>query len=112
MSWASNRPRCPSSQAPTSAASGGMPATIRTAPRQGENDAGDQMQRYIGNKNYSSWSMRPWLLMTHFGIPFEEVKLRLSFDEGSPFKERLAEIAPTGRVPVLVDDGFSVWESL
>jgi glutathione S-transferase len=50
--------------------------------------------------------------MTHFGIPFEEVTLRLSFTEGSPFKNRLATIAPTGRVPVLVDDGFSVWESL
>ena len=70
------------------------------------------MQLYIGNKNYSSWSLRPWLLMTHFGIPFEEVKLRLSFTEGSPFKDRLAAITPTGRVPVLVDDGFSVWESL
>jgi glutathione S-transferase len=70
------------------------------------------MQLYIGNKNYSSWSLRPWLLMTHFGIPFEEVKLRLSFTAASPFKERLAAITPTGRVPVLVDDGFPVWESL
>ncbi|HEY0856773.1 MAG TPA: glutathione S-transferase family protein [Albitalea sp.] len=70
------------------------------------------MQLYIGNKNYSSWSLRPWLLMTHAGIPFEEIKLRLSFDAGSPFKKALAAITPTGRVPVLVDEGFAVWDTL
>jgi glutathione S-transferase len=70
------------------------------------------MQLYIGNKNYSSWSLRPWLLMTQAGIAFEEVKLRLSFDEGSPFKHALAAITPVGRVPVLVDDGFAVWDTL
>ncbi|HWP20013.1 MAG TPA: glutathione S-transferase family protein [Burkholderiaceae bacterium] len=69
------------------------------------------MQLIIGNKNYSSWSLRPWLLMTALGIPFEEVKLRLSFDDDSEFKRRLAPLTPTGRVPVLVDDGFSVWET-
>jgi glutathione S-transferase len=70
------------------------------------------MQLYIGNKNYSSWSLRPWLLMRHAGIAFEERKLRLSFDTGSPFKAALAEVAPTGTVPVLVDDGFAVWDTL
>jgi glutathione S-transferase len=70
------------------------------------------MQLYIGNKNYSSWSLRAWLALTQLGIPFEEVKLRLSFADGSPFKQRLAQIAPTGRVPVLVDDGFAVWDTL
>jgi glutathione S-transferase len=70
------------------------------------------MQLYIGNKNYSSWSLRPWLLMTHSGIPFEEIKLRLSFDAGSDFKNALARVAPTGRVPVLVDEGFAVWDTL
>ena len=70
------------------------------------------MQLYIGNKNYSSWSLRPWLLMQHAGIGFEERKLRLSFDEGSPFKTALAQVAPTGKVPVLVDDGFAVWDTL
>jgi glutathione S-transferase len=70
------------------------------------------MQLYIGNKNYSSWSLRPWLLMTQFSIPFEEVKLRLSFEAGSEFKRRLAAVAPSGRVPVLVDEGFSVWDTL
>ena len=70
------------------------------------------MQLYIGNKNYSSWSLRPWLLMRQAGIAFEEVKLRLSFDEGSPFKHALEAVAPTGKVPVLVDDGFAVWDTL
>ena len=70
------------------------------------------MQLYIGNKNYSSWSMRPWVLMTHAGIAFEEVKLRLSFDEGSEFKNALAKVTPAGRVPVLVDRDLSVWDTL
>ncbi|HJV60658.1 MAG TPA: glutathione S-transferase family protein [Albitalea sp.] len=70
------------------------------------------MQLYIGNKNYSSWSLRPWLLMTHAGIPFEEIKLRLSVEADSPFKKALAAITPAGRVPVLVDEGFAVWDTL
>ena len=70
------------------------------------------MQLYIGNKNYSSWSLRPWLLMTHAGIGFEEVPLRLGWSDDSPFKKTLLAIAPTGRVPLLVDDGFAVWDSL
>jgi glutathione S-transferase len=67
---------------------------------------------YIGNKNYSSWSLRAWLLMKQAGIPFEEVKLQLDFQAGSPFKETLAKVAPGGRVPVLVDRGFAVWDTL
>ncbi len=69
---------------------------------------------YIGNKNYSSWSMRPWVLMRHFGIPFEEVRIRFdSFDPGSGFKRRIAEVSPVGRVPVLVDDdGLAIWDTL
>ena len=70
------------------------------------------MQLYIGNKNYSSWSLRPWLLMQHAGIAFEEVALRLSFEAGSPFKRALAAVAPSAKVPVLVDDGFAVWDTL
>jgi glutathione S-transferase len=71
------------------------------------------MQLYIGNKNYSSWSMRPWVAMRHFGIPFEEVKLRFDgFGPESQFKQALARISPAGTVPVLVDDGFSVWDTL
>lgn len=68
---------------------------------------------YIGNKNYSSWSMRPWVLLKQAGIPFEEVKIRFdSFDKDAEFKARVLEVNPAGRVPCLVDDGFAVWDSL
>ena len=70
------------------------------------------MKLYIGNKNYSSWSLRPWLLMRHAGIVFEEVKLRLSFADDSPFKHTLGTLAPTGKVPLLLDDGLAVWDTL
>ncbi len=71
------------------------------------------MQLYIGNKNYSSWSMRPWVLMTQAGIRFDEVMLRFdAFAPGSAFKTAVARISPAGRVPVLVDDGLVVWDTL
>ncbi len=70
------------------------------------------MQLHIGNKNYSSWSLRPWLLMRQAGIAFDELKLRLDFGDDSPFKRALAAVAPAGRVPVLVDEGFAVWDTL
>ena len=71
------------------------------------------MQLVIGNKNYSSWSMRPWVLMRQLGIPFDERKLPLSYDAGSEFKRQVAQISPAGNVPVLVeDDGFAVWDTL
>ncbi len=71
------------------------------------------MQLYIGNKNYSSWSMRPWVLMTQAGIAFDEVKLRFdSFTPGSQFKTQVERLNPAGRVPILVDDGLAVWDTL
>ncbi len=71
------------------------------------------LQLYIGNKNYSSWSMRPWVLLTQAGIPFEERMLRFdSFDTGSKFKTDLARLSPVGKVPVLVDDNFAIWDTL
>ena len=71
------------------------------------------MQLYIGNKNYSSWSMRPWVLMKQAGIAFDEVKLRFdAFSPDSQFKTELARRTPAGKVPVLVDDGFAVWDTL
>jgi glutathione S-transferase len=70
------------------------------------------LQLVIGNKNYSSWSMRPWVLMRQLGLHFEEVKLRFDFSEHSHFRREVARYSPAGRVPVLVDDGFSVWDSL
>lgn len=72
------------------------------------------MKLYIGNKNYSSWSMRPWVLMREFNLPFEEVMLRFDgFDDTSTFKQRVAQVSPAGRVPVLVtDDGHAIWDTL
>ena len=71
------------------------------------------MKLYIGNKNYSSWSMRSGVLLAAFGIPFEEVKLRFDFSEGSEWHQVIAGVSPTKRVPVLVEaDGFTVWETL
>ena len=70
------------------------------------------LQLYIGNKNYSSWSLRPWLLMREAGIVFTEIPLRLDFGDGSAFRRALADVGAAGRVPVLVDDGFAVWDSL
>jgi glutathione S-transferase len=63
----------------------------------------------IGNKNYSSWSLRPWLALSAAGIPFHEEKLTLF----SPaFAERLAPLTPSGTVPVLLDGDFAIWDSL
>ena len=63
----------------------------------------------IGNKNYSSWSLRPWLLLRHFDVPFDEVRLPLDTPE---FERRIPELSPTGRVPVLHDGARVVWDSL
>jgi glutathione S-transferase len=72
-----------------------------------------RMQLFIGNKNYSSWSMRPWVLMTQAGIDFDEVLLRFdAFSADSRFKREVRKLSPAGRVPVLVDDGFAVWDTL
>ena len=63
----------------------------------------------IGNKNYSSWSLRPWLLLRHFGLPFAEILLPLDTPE---FHERIGALSPSRRVPALHDDGLVVWDSL
>ena len=71
------------------------------------------MQLYIGNKNYSSWSMRPWVLLKQAGIAFDEVMVRFdAFTPESKFKAALAGVSPTGRVPVLVDGELTVWDTL
>ena len=70
------------------------------------------LQLVIGNKNYSSWSMRPWVLMKQLGLPFEERKLRFDFNAGSAFRQTMAQFSPAGLVPVLVDEGFAVWDTL
>jgi glutathione S-transferase len=67
------------------------------------------MQLIIGNKNYSSWSMRPWFLLKHLSIPFDEHLISLAKPD---FPARIARFSPAGRVPVLIDDGLTVWDSL
>jgi glutathione S-transferase len=64
---------------------------------------------YIANKNYSSWSMRPWVLMGELGIPFEECMV--PFDSGSSWRSFRA-FSPTGKVPCLHDADTVVWDSL
>ena len=63
----------------------------------------------IGNKNYSSWSLRPWIAMKVAGIPFEETVIPL-YEPGS--RERALVVSPTGKVPALADGDTHVWESL
>jgi glutathione S-transferase len=63
----------------------------------------------IGNKNYSSWSLRPWLALRVAGIPFDEVRIPL-YVPGS--KEQILRHSPAGKVPVLVTPDVTVWESL
>ncbi len=73
------------------------------------------LKLYIGNKNYSSWSMRPWVLLKQAGIAFEEVLVRFGedpFAANSSFKRAITAVSPTGRVPVLVDDALAVWDTL
>jgi glutathione S-transferase len=71
------------------------------------------MKLHIGNKNYSSWSMRPWVLMKQAGIAFDEVMVRFdSFDTDSAFKREVLRVNPVGKVPVLVDGDLVVWDTL
>jgi glutathione S-transferase len=71
------------------------------------------LKLFIGNKNYSSWSMRAWVLMRQSGIDFEEVMLRFDgFSPDSNFKKQLAKFSPTGQVPLLVDGQLAIWDTL
>jgi len=67
------------------------------------------MKLVIGNKNYSSWSLRAWLLLRQTAIPFEEEKISFNAPD---FKARVGRYSPVGKVPVLVDDDLVVWDSL
>lgn len=71
------------------------------------------LKLYIGNKNYSSWSMRPWVLLKQTGIAFEDRYVRFdSFAPTSAFKKTIHSINPVGKVPVLVDGDLNVWDTL
>lgn len=67
------------------------------------------MKLIIGNKNYSSWSLRSWLLLTHFELDFEEINVSLRSEE---LNARLGEYSPSQRVPVLEDGATRVWDTL
>jgi glutathione S-transferase len=67
------------------------------------------LQLIIGNKNYSSWSFRPWFAMKVAGIDFAETLISL---EAAEFKSRLTAMSGAGKVPVLLDDDTRIWESL
>ena len=63
----------------------------------------------IGNKNYSSWSLRAWLLMSEAGIEFDEVRIKLDEEDTA---ERIAEHTDAGCVPVLILNGTTIWDSM
>jgi len=63
----------------------------------------------IGDKQLSSWSLRPWILLRHLGLPFEELALPL---DTARFRADIARYSPSRRVPVLLDEGVKVWDSL
>jgi len=67
------------------------------------------IQLVIGNKQLSSWSLRPWILLKHLGLPFEEIRLPLDTPR---FREEIGRYSPTGRVPALLDGAVRVWESI
>ncbi len=67
------------------------------------------MKLIIGNKNYSSWSLRPWVLMHAFKVPFNEQLIPLYRKDTI---KNLARFSPTLKVPVLIDNGLTIWDSL
>jgi glutathione S-transferase len=68
-----------------------------------------QLTLVIGNKNYSSWSLRPWLLMKQLGLEFTEIRIPLYTPESL---SQLQQYSPSGKVPVLLHDNLIVWDSL
>ncbi|MDE3273713.1 glutathione S-transferase family protein [Pseudoalteromonas sp. G4] len=67
------------------------------------------MDLYIANKNYSTWSLRAWILLKKFNLDFNEHNLKLETDD---FTKTLSNIAPIAKVPVLIDNNITVWDSL
>jgi len=63
----------------------------------------------VGNKKYSSWSLRPWLVLKHAGLPFEEIVVPLDMPDTA---ENIRKYSPSGRVPALIDGDLTVWDSL
>jgi glutathione S-transferase len=69
----------------------------------------NDLRLYIGNKNYSSWSLRPWILMKHLGLDFDEHVIPLDTPD---FSRTIAALSPTRRVPVLEHRSLRIWDSL
>lgn len=67
------------------------------------------LQLVIGNKNFSSWSLRPWLLLKQAGLPFREIPVRL---RQADTKAQILAHSPSGKVPALIDGDLTVWDSL
>ncbi|WGW01429.1 glutathione S-transferase family protein [Vibrio sp. YMD68] len=67
------------------------------------------MKLIIGNQNYSSWSLRAWLIFAQYDVDIEVSKLKLYTEE---FYQKLSGVTPAGKVPVLIDNGVSIWDSL
>ncbi len=68
-----------------------------------------EFELFIGNKNYSSWSFRPWIALTHKAVPFKEMLVPFDFENGNP---DFAAFSPSMKVPVLKDGDLTVWDSL
>ncbi|OLP20378.1 glutathione S-transferase [Leptolyngbya sp. 'hensonii'] len=69
----------------------------------------DPFTLIIGNKNYSSWSLRPWLVMQHFGIEFKEIRIPLNTPQS---RQQISQYSPAKRVPVLQHGSLTIWDSL
>ncbi len=82
---------------------------IRCLEKEQHDGAVLALKLVIGNQNYSSWSMRPWIAMKVLGIPFDAEVISLNAPD---FKSRVSKLSGTGKVPVLVDGEVKVWESL
>lgn len=68
---------------------------------------------HVGNRNYSSWSMRPWVMLEEARIPFETRVIRFdAFTPDSAFKKAVARVSPAGTVPVLLDGDLAIWDTL
>ena len=82
-----------------------------TLPTMGTTESGgdDFVQLVIGNKNFSPWSMRPWALLTHYSLKFEELRIPLFVDG---YQQELQKYSPSLKVPVLIDAEPTVWDSL
>lgn len=80
---------------------------VADTPTAGETET--MLKLVIGNKNYSSWSLRPWLLLVHHGVPFEEIRIPLYVPGAG---EAIAKHSKAGKVPVLHDGELLVWDSL